>query len=67
MRILQLSDFHLRGDGALSYRVTDTRRCLDELVRHLETMTPAPDALVLTGDLADSGDEIGFELFRDCV
>lgn len=64
MRILQLSDFHLRGDGALSYRVTDTRRCLDELVRHLEAMTPAPDALVLTGDLADSGDALAYELLR---
>lgn len=67
MRILQLSDFHLRGDGRLSYRVTDTRRCLDELVRHLETLAPAPDAMVLTGDLADSGDARAYELLREAL
>ncbi len=65
MRIIQLSDFHLRGDGKLSFRVADTRKGLDELVAHLSAMQPKPDALVLTGDLADSGDEQAYVLLRE--
>ena len=56
MRILQLSDTHLRGDHSLSFKVVDTRRCLDEAVAHLKSLAPQPDAIVITGDLADSGD-----------
>ena len=38
MRILQLSDTHLRGDNSLSFGVVDTRRCLDEAVAHLKSL-----------------------------
>lgn len=56
MHILQLSDTHLRGDNSLSFRVVDTRRCLDAATAHLKTMAQKPDIIVLSGDLADSGD-----------
>ena len=55
MRILHLSDFHLRGDGGLSFRVVDTLECLRVVAEHLKTLVQKPDALVITGDLADSG------------
>lgn len=56
MRVLQLSDTHLRGDDRLSFRVVDTRHCLDAAVTHLKNLEQKPDAIVVTGDLADSGD-----------
>ena len=56
MRILHLSDFHLRGDGGLSFRVVDTLECLRVVADHLKTLVQKPDALVITGDLADMTD-----------
>ncbi|MCH5145652.1 phosphodiesterase [Desulfovibrio sp. UIB00] len=65
MRILQLSDTHLRGDHSLSFRVVDTRRCLDEAVAHVKSLTQQPDIIVITGDLADSGDLNAYHILHD--
>lgn len=65
MRIFQLSDPHLRGDGRLSFRVVDTRHWLDLAARHLQSLERKPDAIVITGDLADSGDERAYHLLRE--
>lgn len=67
MRILQLSDFHLRGDGGLSFRVADTASCLQDLVDHLGKMRPVPDVLVLTGDLADNGDPESYSMIKKAL
>ena len=67
MRILHLSDFHLRGDGGLSFRVVDTRECLETAARHLLALEQRPDALVITGDLADSGDARAYEMLREAL
>lgn len=67
MRILQLSDFHLRGDGRLSFQVADTLQCLADLTRHLKKLDPRPDALVLTGDLADNGDARAYEMLKEAL
>ncbi len=65
MRILQLSDTHLRGDNTLSFGVVDTRRCLDEAAAHLKSLVQKPDAIVITGDLADSGDLHAYHVLHD--
>ena len=61
MRILQISDFHLRGDGKLSFQVVDTASFLKSTKAHLEHVFALdgqkPDMIVVTGDIADSGDE----------
>ncbi|MDR1163128.1 MAG: phosphodiesterase [Candidatus Accumulibacter sp.] len=67
MIVLQLSDFHVRGDGSVSFGVVDTRRCLEEAVAHLKKLEAAPDALVLTGDLADDGDENAYRILRESL
>jgi 3',5'-cyclic AMP phosphodiesterase CpdA len=56
MRVLQVSDPHLRGDGKPSFRIVDTRRCLVVTARHLERLSQKPGCVVITGDLADCGD-----------
>ena len=53
MRILHLSDFHLRGDGGLSFRVVDTLECLRVVADHLKTLVQKPDALVIPYIAAD--------------
>ena len=67
MHILQLSDTHLRGDNSLSFRVVDTRRCLDAATAHLKTMAQKPDIIVLSGDLADSGDLNAYHILYDAL
>jgi 3',5'-cyclic AMP phosphodiesterase CpdA len=56
MKIIQLSDFHLRGDGKLSFRVADTPKMAEACFAHLAALPWRPDAYVITGDLADGGD-----------
>ncbi|MEG2172196.1 MAG: phosphodiesterase [Desulfovibrionaceae bacterium] len=64
LHIVQLSDMHLRGDNSLSFRVVNTQYWLDAAAAHLLTLARRPDALVITGDLADSGDEHAYHLLR---
>ena len=65
MRILQISDFHLRGDGRLSFRVVDTPKCLEAAAKHIFGLVQKPDMMVITGDLADSGDEHAYRMLYD--
>lgn len=65
MRVLQISDFHLRGDGKLSFRVVDTPKCLEVAARHILGLAQKPDVMVITGDLADSGDEHAYRMLYE--
>lgn len=64
MRILQLSDTHSVGEQP-GLCAVDTRRCRDEAVAHLKNLAQKPDAIVITGDLADSGDLHAYHLLHD--
>lgn len=55
MKIIQLSDLHLRGDGKLSFRVANTPKLVEDCFAHLDSLPWQPAAIVITGDLADSG------------
>jgi 3',5'-cyclic-AMP phosphodiesterase len=71
MRILQISDFHLRGDGKLSFQVVDTAAFLERTVSHLKHVfslkNQAPDIIVVTGDIADSGDEHAYRMVYEAL
>ena len=64
MKVLQLSDLHLRGDGLLSFRVADTPAMFEECIRHILSLKSQPDMIVITGDLADSGAVSAYELLK---
>lgn len=55
MLICQITDTHIKLPGKLAYRRVDTAAMLEECVRTVRTLTPTPDAIVLTGDLVDLG------------
>jgi len=55
MLICQLSDLHVRRPGELAYRRVDTESYLRRCVSRIAAMTPQPDAIVITGDVADRG------------
>ena len=57
MLICQLSDLHIRAPGELAYRRVDTASYLRRCVSEIAALEPRPDAVVITGDLADRGAE----------
>jgi 3',5'-cyclic-AMP phosphodiesterase len=52
--IAQISDLHIRPPGTLAYGRVDTAKALERCVAALNAFTPAPDFVVISGDLADT-------------
>lgn len=53
MIIAQITDTHIRIPGKLAYRRVDTAKYLAAAVAHVNRFDPAPDLVVMTGDLVD--------------
>src|ERR1035441_4629240 len=53
--LVQLSDTHIRLPGQLAYRRVDTSTFLAQAVATVLALPQAPSAVVVTGDLTDSG------------
>jgi 3',5'-cyclic AMP phosphodiesterase CpdA len=64
MLLCQISDLHIKAQGGLSYRVVDTAAMLRRCVDHIAALKRQPDALVVTGDLVDSGGAEEYEFLR---
>ncbi|MEZ0363256.1 phosphodiesterase [Mycobacterium sp. pUA109] len=65
--IAHLSDTHLiAGDGDL-YGDVDAQARLSELLERLEGSRARPDALIFTGDLADTGQPDAYRALRELV
>lgn len=64
MLIAQITDPHIKPAGRLAYRRVDTATCLARAVEAVNSLAPAPDLVLLTGDLVDFGtkDEYGLLL-----
>ncbi|GIF69132.1 3',5'-cyclic adenosine monophosphate phosphodiesterase CpdA [Asanoa ishikariensis] len=60
MIIAQLSDLHVDGGER-------SRRRVERVVRELAGLRPAPDVVLVTGDIADHGAEAEYELARELV
>jgi 3',5'-cyclic-AMP phosphodiesterase len=52
--VAQISDLHIKRPGALAYGRVDTAKALERCVAALNEFTPAPDFVVMSGDLADT-------------
>lgn len=55
MLFAQISDLHIRMPGQKAYRVVETDRYLPPAVQALNALDPAPDFVVVSGDLTDFG------------
>ncbi len=55
MLIAQLSDLHIKPPGRLAYNRVDTAAALRAAVADVAARRPAPDVVLLTGDLVDAG------------
>src|SRR6201989_1162439 len=52
--IAQISDLHIKPPGTLAYGRVDTAKALERCVAALNEFEPAPDFVVISGDLADT-------------
>lgn len=54
IRIAQISDLHIKPPGELAYGRVDTAKALERNIAALNAFEPAPDFVVISGDLADT-------------
>jgi Icc protein len=67
MIVCQLSDMHLMTGGRLAYGVVDTAAHLRRCIAHILESPQPPDAVVMTGDLVDSGKPEEYALLREII
>src|SRR5947208_1030624 len=67
MLLAQISDLHVMPKGALAYGRVDTARLLRNAVAHLNRLDPRPDAVLISGDLADRGEALAYEHLREIL
>ena len=54
IRIAQISDLHIKPPGVLAYGRVDTAKAFERCIATLNELNPAPDFVVISGDLADT-------------
>ncbi|MEM6713360.1 MAG: phosphodiesterase, partial [Pseudomonadota bacterium] len=64
MLIAQLSDPHVCGEKTLYQGLVDSNAMLAAAVRHLQTLSPAPDVVILSGDVTENGTAVEYENCR---
>jgi 3',5'-cyclic AMP phosphodiesterase CpdA len=62
--IAQISDPHVRPHGETAYGV-DTNAMFADALRAVRALAPAPDCLLITGDLTDCGLDAEYEIARE--
>jgi 3',5'-cyclic AMP phosphodiesterase CpdA len=67
MLIAHLSDPHLRPRGYLYHNVVDSNAMFLAAVRHLASLDPRPDLVVLSGDIVDMGSEVEYALAAEML
>src|SRR5690606_25602611 len=55
MLIAQISDLHIRMPGQKAYKVVETDKFLPPAIDTLNRLDPAPDLVIISGDLTDFG------------
>ena len=62
--VAQISDLHIKAPGSLAYGRVDTAKALERCVSTLNALRPAPDFVVISGDLADTPSEQEYDHLR---
>jgi Icc protein len=65
--LLHLSDTHLLADGNRLYGSVDSAEHVERLIRDVEASGGRPDAIIITGDLADKGEPDAYARLRSIV
>lgn len=67
MLLAQITDLHIKRPGLLAYKKVDTTAYLRACVAKLNALQPRPDAVIITGDLADFGAAEEYRSLRDTL
>jgi Icc protein len=65
--IAQISDLHIKRQGQLAYGRVDTARALARCIAALNGFDPAPDFVVISGDLADTPSEEEYQHLKQLL
>jgi Icc protein len=65
--IAQISDLHIKPPGSLAYGRVDTAKALERCVTALNELEPAPDFVVISGDLADTPTEVEYQYLKSLL
>jgi 3',5'-cyclic-AMP phosphodiesterase len=65
--VLQLTDLHLFSDATTRFNQVDTRRCLLQVLDHVQQHYPRPDVVLITGDLAHDGELTTYQLLAQLL
>lgn len=67
MIVCQVSDMHLLANGQLAYGTVDTAAHFKRCIADIRKLPQQPDAVVMTGDLVDSGQPEQYALLRELI
>jgi len=65
--LVQITDTHILPPGEILYGSIDTALHLAETVQCINRMRPAPDVVLITGDLVEQGDRESYQHFIDLI
>ena len=64
MLIAQISDLHIRPEGALYANLVDSNAMAAAAVRHVNALAPRPDLVIVTGDIVEEGTETEYAVAK---
>lgn len=67
MLLVQLSDLHVLTAGRILSGLVATDLLLEKCLAAVQALAPAPDAVLLSGDLVDSGDLLEYQRLRELL
>ncbi|MEB2317510.1 MAG: phosphodiesterase [Pseudomonadota bacterium] len=67
VRLVQITDTHVREEGRLAYRKVDTAAGLRVIIDSVLALRQPPDAVVVTGDLVDFGRPTEYARLRELL
>ena len=65
--LIQMTDTHILPPGQMLYNDIDSAHHLSATVQKINRMRPQPDVVVISGDLVENGDELGYEHFIELI
>ena len=65
--IAQISDLHLKPRGQACFRISETNMLAERTIRGLLALPQRPDAVVVTGDLANNDDPREYRMAREIL
>lgn len=67
MLIVQISDMHFLRKGVLSFGKVDTHQHMEHTIAAIKALDPAPDIVLISGDLTNDGDLPAFQALAEML